>query len=392
MKTIDRFLFLLAISVLSPLIASLLGACAGVDCPRCNNAATVNERGELINPKDIYIIEFKKGKSVVSKITGERVQTIKSCVRPTIAQIDEGLYELSIVEISRENKGELVKIDGFKKESASKYAEKMDDFYKDYINKLLINVEDIKLISLAANVDTPPYLIGLDVDTVFCVCCKRDRACISEKTIFDKIEIRALGGYRFNAAERIFYPGEYGGVYYDKETFGFGRGGTDFTVGLESAFLWDVTDFFKEYFNIPDRNALHIGPMIGVWPVDGSVFVPISIHPRYTFSYNETNQNLDQCNAWYVFGDLGVPLDPTFNAPVVCDGGKCDDLFSYFYGIGVGRDWWMNRCMDFSIDLGFRVTQTPLPSNEDCEECSNIEGRHPFRKIGQVFLRFGFTW
>jgi hypothetical protein len=201
-----------------------------------------------------------------------------------------------------------------------------------------------------------------------------------------------MSGYRFNANESISYPGPDGGTTYKKQTLGFDRGGTDITLGLETAFMWDATSLVDGIFTIPKRHKFHLGPMIGLWPVDGSIFVPISLHPRYTFWYDETDPSSCQCDAWYVFGDLGVPIDPTLNLPVICKSGNCSDLYAYFWGFGIGRDWWLNRCTDFSIDFGFRMSNTPLPSNTFCEECTNTVNKYPFREIGQVFLRFGITW
>lgn len=372
-------------------IGILFNSCATVDCPRCEDNANITQN--IIRLDSIYIVEFKDGKQ--SKIENRVVNTIKSCTRPVLEKNDDGTYFFTLVEINKKNSNKLAPFHTdykFKRISDEDYIKLTNDYVNRYSNRFLLNdLSEIKIISMAADVDIPPSVINIDPGK-FCVCCLRDRECISEKTIFDKIELRAMGGYRLNANESILYPGENGGTVYNKEAFGFERGGTDFIVGLESAFLWDITGFARKIVNIPRRNRLHIGPMIGVWPVDESIFIPVSLHPRYTFSYDETDPVRDQCNAWYVFGDLGIPIDPTMNVPIMCDGGNCNDLMAYFYGFGVGRDWWMNRCMDFSVDMGFRVTNTPLPAYEECEKCTGHNNQHPYRKIGQIYIRFGLTW
>lgn len=383
----------LQVVLLFLMTCAILSSCASVQCPECDreNDAAQN----VIRLDEIFIVEFKDPHVKESKIEKRKVNTLKSATQPILVHNPDNTYFFEIVEIDKEKAYELSPTYRSLKNgiiTMDEYIEVTREYVSKYSNRIkLQDTLEIKNISRAADVDVPPTVTNISIQD-FCACCIRDRECVSRNTIFDKIEARVMGGYRMNANESIFYDGPNGGTYYNKETFGFDRGGTDIVAGIETAWMWDITDWIKPIVNIPARNSFHIGPMIGVWPVDGSIFIPISLHPRYTFSYNDTDPLNDQCNAWYLFGDLGVPIDPSFNVPVFCDGGECSDLFAYFYSIGIGRDWWMSECMDFSLDLGFRVSNTPLPSYSDCEECTNSQGKNPFRKISQLFLRFGFTW
>ena len=355
------------------------------------------------NPSISCIIEFNTPKTSI--LDNKNSLTIKSCIKPILEavvkfeknKLDTIGYNLTIIEINQFTVDELLPPFMALKDGVinlNEYSNNTEFYTKKYKNVIFLkDTNDIVRIQYSSNVDIPPSDIPINLFFPE-YCCPRDRECISTKTFFQKIELRAMGGYRINANESIHYPGEFGGTTYYKETFGFDRGGTDYTIGLESAFLFDITNSLRKSFNIPERNSFHIGPMIGIWPVDESFFIPISIHPRYTFNYNKTNRFADECHAWYIFGDLGIPFDPTFKVPIYCDKGDCKDneYLAYFYGLGIGRDWGFWECMDLSVDLGFRVTNTPLPANTDCEECLNLKNQNPFRKISQVFIRFGLTW
>lgn len=377
----------------------MLNSCTSIDCRRCDNENEVqSEQVNMIRPDRIFWIEFNNDYPKYSKLKKDTVFTLISCTVPIYKKNNDGTAVLTITEIDSYSKLEIAepwrKYNELKEYSELTYNEKTQYYRDKYTLEIHIgDRSEIKYIGTSSDVDIPPKLINPEsIITNLCECCIRDRECIGEKTIFDKVEIRAMAGYRFNANDEILYDGPFGGVTYPKETLGFDRGGTDFTIGLESAFLWDITPALNKVINIPRRNKFHLGPMIGLWPVDEAFFIPVSLHPRYTFAWDETDRMKDECNAWYIFGDLGVPIDPTFKVPIMCEGGNCSDLFAYFYGLGIGRDWWMNKCMDFSIDLGFRVSNTPLPENLDCVECTQLDNKYPFRKISQVFIRFGFTW
>lgn len=246
--------------------------------------------------------------------------------------------------------------------------------YEDVINR----------ITIFSDPDVPPKDTVLQCED--CITCWRDRNCIGESTGFiDKIELRGMAGYRLNANQSIHYPGPSGGTTYKKETFSFERGGTDITVGFEASGLFQI-DYLSN-----GRDNFHLGIMTGIWPVDGSTFIPLAIHPRYTFDDVPDHLNCD-CNAWYIFGDLGIVLDPTGEVPLYCNEDCNETILSSFWDIGIGYDMWLTKCMDFSIDVGFRRTQLPLPANEECEECSGVNGKYPVRLSNQIFLRLGLTW
>lgn len=207
-----------------------------------------------------------------------------------------------------------------------------------------------------------------------CVNCERVR---DGWLFFDKIEVRAMGGYR-GKQSAVFYPSQAGGMLYEPETFGFERGGTEITVGGELALLWDVL-----HFN--ETDVLHLGVMGGVWPSDGSTFIPLSFHPRVTFN-NAPDPYGCYCNAWYIFGDAGfVNFDKT-NAPYSPILDK-----RFFWGLGIGYEWVLGRDVDFGIDLGFRVQRLPLPPIDCCPDVPE-EDRNPIRRVTMGFLRFGLTF
>ncbi len=360
-------------------------------CHNCDKSKNESVYVDNINLQKLYLLEFNE--EINSKMDG-RVKSIKSCTYPELRMNPDSTYTLSFVEITTATSDILAKEQvNYKlgRMTLSDFEKSRQEYSRKYLQEIPLNdTSEVKLYSTSSDVDIPPQLIYLS-DARPCDCCPRDRTCIGKKTIFSKIEVRAMAGYRLGADDFIDYPGPVD-VRYEKETLGFDIGGTDITLGLEAAFLWDITDWARKLFNIPQRHKLHLGPMIGLWPVDGSLFVPISLHPRYTFWYDETDRRNNECNAWYVFGDYGIPFDPTFELPVFCDNCGDNNLQAYFWGLGVGRDWWLSECMDFSIDVGFRMSQTPLPANKECEECTDEQNKYPFREIGQIFLRFGLTW
>lgn len=376
-------------------------SCRHIDCPRCEKD---NDYASQLLPERVtlYNVEFNQdiNLNIISKFKDNRyrINSMKSYLEPVVDINSEGKAILIIYEIEENNIFEIY--DKIKKEF------KQDiNFYKhEIVLKSLTmeqvmnceteveNIDEIELITSMSDPLLPPVVIPVIKCNKEqpCDCCPRDRECIREVTGFiDKLEFRLMGGYRFGTKDGIYYPDE--NKIYEKETFGFERGGTDITVGLEVAAFWNANSipialgFNKSNFK---RNNFALGIMTGVWPVDGSIFIPLSFHPRYTFNYDKTDKYKGECDTWYVFGDLGIPIDPTFNVPIYCDNGKCDNQFAYFYGIGVGRDWWISECTDFSIDIAYRLTKMPLPANK----CCGLEESNPFRTSDGIFLRLGLTW
>lgn len=180
--------------------------------------------------------------------------------------------------------------------------------------------------------------------------------------IFDKLELRAMVGYRGRDSNSALSSTT--------------NEGSSFMFGLEVAGLW----------SLDDRGAFQIGPMIGIWPVDGSIFFPISIHPRYTF-LPEAGAD-PGCSRWFIYGDIGVPIDFQTEAPVF---GSTFRRQRLFYGAGIGIDCIWN-CL--SLDMGIRQIHLPLPLPSDpnliCENCPPDQ-RNIYRLSTLLYLRLGLT-
>lgn len=368
-------------------------SCRHIDCPRYQEDMGSQLAKDTV---PLYNVEFKSYMNINSKIYGShyRINNIKSYIEPKLDKRKDGTPILIIYEIEYKN-AEMIY--DFK---SNEFIEDIRDYKHEILLESIsyescqngfVNISEIdEIVRMTSMSDPlkPPKEIDIIQCLPDCECCPRDRECIRDYTGFvDKIELRLMGGYRPGAEKGVFYPGDIGGTFYEKETFGFDRGGTDFISGLELSFFWNANyipkslGFDKETF---ERNNFALGVMTGIWPVDGSIFIPLSFHPRYTFNYDVADRKNCECDAWYVFGDFGVPIDPTGNVPIYCENGICKGQFAYFYGFGFGRDWWISRCSDFSIDIGYRRTKTPLPKF-DC--CGN-----PFRISDNIFIRFGITW
>jgi len=197
--------------------------------------------------------------------------------------------------------------------------------------------------------------------------------------IFDKIELRGLLGYRGNE-DSVIYPTPTGEEIYHSSFFGFDRGGSSLITGIELAALWDVTFIDKS-------RSLQFGVITGLWPVDESLFIPAGFYARYTFNQMPSKYS-DYCDSWYLYGTAGLPLDFETDAPLF---GSSSEYQRYFYGLGIGYDWAISCDMDFSVDLGLRSMNLPLPPYTCCETTPD-EDRNPFRKSTVILLRFGLTF
>ena len=242
-------------------------------------------------------------------------------------------------------------------------------------NLLVFDKSDVDTIINSSDSDLPPGINFNPSDSIRF--CNRFRQPV-------KVELRGMVGLRDLKKDGEPIPG-YGEL--DKKVLGFGGGGTNIVIGAEAAVLPRIA-------RIGLKNSLNLGIMTGFWPVDSGMFVPISIHPRLTF--NEFTSPLwGQCNAFYLFGDLGAAYDAS---------GKVDFLnnhhlpYSWFYGIGGGIDLWRSRNLDLSFDLCFRRTNLALPMSQEYIECINNQGEtttvigYPIRSIGQLIFRFGLTF
>ncbi|MCX6223361.1 MAG: hypothetical protein NTV01_01175, partial [Bacteroidia bacterium] len=114
-----------------------------------------------------------------------------------------------------------------------------------------------------------------------------------------KVELRAMLGVR--SFEKTQYAVLLGDTPIDKKVFGFGPEGTTLNTGLEIGLLAPI-------FKINNKHRFHLGIMTGYWPVEGGNFIPMSIHPRFTFN-DITSPIWGTCNAVYLFGDYGTAYD-----------------------------------------------------------------------------------
>jgi len=202
-----------------------------------------------------------------------------------------------------------------------------------------------------------------------CVCCCRDR---NGLWFFDKLELRIMAGYR-GKQDTVRYSQPNGEVVsYPPKFINFDRGGSNLVFGFEIAGLW----------NLSQSRTFQLGFLTGVWPVDGSIYVPVGAHGRINF-----NQKPDpwgsNCNAFFFYGDLGLALDFQTGAPI--------DFNRLFWGLGVGYDMAITCGLDFSVDVGFRQMKLPLPPIECCPDVTGSD-RFFYRLSKMGVLRFGLTF
>jgi hypothetical protein len=271
-------------------------------------------------------------------------------------------------------KTELYVIDCEKKEPYLLQGKELEEFIKQ--NLLVIDRSKVDTIINTGDSDFPPTINIGQPDSVSL--CNRFRQPF-------KFELKGMLGVRDLKKDGAPIPGY--GSQLDKKILGFGGGGTNIVVGAEAALLPRIA-------RIGFRHSLNLGIMTGFWPVDSGMFVPVAIHPKLTF--NEFTSPLwGQCNAFNIFGDLGVAYDASGKTDFLRD----DNLpYSWFYGFGAGIDLWRSRNMDLSFDLGYRRTNLALPISSGYTECVDNNGNvqkvtgFPIRSIGQLFFRFGLTF
>lgn len=251
-----------------------------------------------------------------------------------------------------------------------------------------INSNLVKKTTGTSDADLPPIEVKPSTDAA----CNRYRQLV-------KLEARIMTGVRLDVPEYYIKPGA-GQIQRDwfamYEQGGFG------IFGVEAAVL-------PRLFTISDKHSFNLGPMIGAWPVDGGLFIPLSLHPRFTFNdiTNPFKGDWFSCNAIYLFGDYGLSFR-TFN---IGDTGDNTSLnfnsnglpINYFWDIGIGIDLSQSpkRKHDLSFDIGFRRTTHELPVSPLVVDCIDGNGNlvttvnencRTTRTAPQVFFRIGFTW
>lgn len=238
-----------------------------------------------------------------------------------------------------------------------------------------IPVDRVKRITYVADPLSPPVQAAVNDLSVIEGCCRvRDGW-----WFFDKVELRGLLGYR-GIEDKVIYPSPSGDVVYKSTFFGFDRGGSSMFTGFEVAGLWNLK-FLDE------TGSFQLGALSGVMPIDESMFFPFGLYGRYTFNQTPSKYS-EACNTWYLYGTFGLPFDFNSEAPLV---GKKIEFQRYFYGLGLGYDWAINCDFDFSIDLGLRKMNLPLPPYTCCVNISE-ESKNPFRNSTAILLRFGLTF
>lgn len=277
-------------------------------------------------------------------------------------------------------KVDLYLIDCDNQEPYYKSKEELESFIKD--NVVRVDTSHVIRIVTTSDADLPPRTISYTELSKLSLC-NRFRKPI-------KFELRGMLGSRPWSNDGLFYPGDNGGTYFERnkqinQVLGFEEGGTNLILGAEAAIIPRIKTY--NY-----KHALGLGLLTGFWPVDGGLFIPIAIHPRFTF--NEFSSPLwGKCNAWYLFGDIGTAFDASGDVELIRD----NWFSSWFIGAGAGIDLWKAKGHDLSFDLGYRYTSLGLPVNSDLEQCltnSGVENPQAYysRNVGQVFVRFGFTW
>ena len=193
---------------------------------------------------------------------------------------------------------------------------------------------------------------------------------------FDKFEIKAAVGYRGDKDSIFYYPDK----MYRSKLINFDRGGSSLVFGLELDGLWNLKF-------IDNSGRLQGGILLGLWPVDGSLFVPAGLNLRYTLNQYPSKYS-DNCNSWYFYGNAGLPLDFQTKAPIF------HRLWKFqrsFLGAGVGYDIAVSCDWDLSIDLGYRYMNLPLPEITCCPQIPE-DDKFPYRSSNVLLLRFGVTF
>ncbi|MBL0174166.1 MAG: hypothetical protein IPP94_02690 [Ignavibacteria bacterium] len=331
----------LALALLA--MAAMLGACSSSRCAYC-------EQGDC-PPTDAYLYSVELKTPVADQCGGGEVSSLVTSYAPSLA-CGEGVPILR-VDVPCAPGGDC--------KGARTY---------------IIPEDQVQRITRVSDTKTPPEPVRPECTCVSCASARDGALGIG------KLELRAMGAWRGEQSP-VFYPDAQGGVLYEPETFSTGRGGTKITAGAELAALWPVLSFGETGPRRVKTDNLHLGLLTGVWPVDGSVFIPLSFHPRLTFN-NHPDPYGCGCNAWYVFGDVGITFDGTTNAPIEKDK-------RVFIGLGIGYEIPLSNETDLGVDFFVRRTWLPLPEITCCPDVPEGD-RNPVRISNVLGLRLGVTF
>ncbi len=227
----------------------------------------------------------------------------------------------------------------------------------------------IKRITDVSDPLVPPKIFTCD--SVCCPCCNPRDGWLG----FKKVELRFMAGVRGRSKEPYLHRTLSGMVPYESSFINFERGGSNLLLGLESAWLW----------SIDSKDAFQLGPFIGLWPVDGSIFIPVGLHPRYTFTpHPDPSTFSHNCSTWFAYGDIGIPFDFQTSAPVI---GNDLNHQRIYYGLGIGYEWDWDCKADWAIDIGVRHMNLPLPD----PECECADPLNSYRQSTYIYMRFGVS-
>jgi hypothetical protein len=345
LKKMPNTLFILIVA----LSAFFISSCSTSKCTLCD-----------IDNRTVYNIEMKEG------VGNQKKENILSYFPPVPIEAAGKKVRVYLVDCNGKEPYRLSK------------GKDLQQFVKE--NLIVVDSLDIKRITRSSDADIYPEINNVKklMDENKLKLCRRFR------TGF-KTEIRFMTGFRsFNPTTYEPIPGD---IPLEKKTLGFGQEGTKITIGPEVAFLPAI-------LTVKNKHRLNLGLLSGYWPVDGGNYIPIAIHPRFTFN-DITNPLEGNCNAYYLFGDLGTAYDVS---------GKFDKFWSnklnsWFFDLGAGVDLWVTRKMDVSFDIGYRLTTLALPSLTensdwaDCIENHNVAWTdYPRRRAGDFFIRIGVTF
>lgn len=329
--------------VAAAILAALLSSCASTDCATCIDPKPADDSTES---RPVYNVELRDGEYIASQCGAPtQLLSLHSVMPPDSLPAVDDRGPLMRIRLWCDDKGANV--------------------------EYLIPYSRVKRVTNTANPLIPPVVYEPKLP---CICCERER---KGWWIFDKVEARLSAGYRPTAADITYLSPDGTQTTYTSSLFSTGRGGSNIVAGAEFAGLWSL-----------DRtDKMQLGVLAGVWPVDGSVFIPVAAHGRYTFTPHPDPYQ-PQCDTWYAYADAGLPLEFSSGASIF---GPSFERQRYFWGLGFGRDFAVSKDMDFSIDLGLRQMNLPLPEIECCPDVSQ-DYRNPFRLSTMFMFRVGLTW
>ncbi|MEI6090684.1 MAG: hypothetical protein WCR42_09550 [bacterium] len=257
-------------------------------------------------------------------------------------------------------------------------------FYDVKMNIYRIDSINTKVITTMANGINTPSVIEPIRGQTDCFSCSRDRSGLIW-------EIKAMGGIRrnplkWNAIDQTVYPD----TTYIQDDFGFGYGGSKILVGGEISAITGFK-FLDKLFYWLDKtpSSTKIGILTGLWPMDGSYFVPAAIRLRYTSNVNafvDCCSAMRSCNTWFFFTDFGGLIT------IKKDKDKNIKPLGAFADLGLGKEFAITKHIDLSVDLGYRWIYTPLPELIAPPECVQNQDLNPYRLSNAVFLRLGLSF